>query len=282
MSEPLRVAFVGRASEAGHAVPADPADGLHASFVEHRARAHARERARARRRVTPPTSSSSSGSGACRPPPFARSRAPVVAWTLEAEQPPGFEHHPDLPQASKSYREAQATAADYARVIDRPLPVADEHFRTPGPWSADPRIVVIGHSSPRGEQLLVDSKHRHELLHVASGLRGEALAATLAGADAAIDVRADDRPAFGPRVALYLAAGLLLLSERLDPRARPAAGATISSFATRRQLVELLWRVRADPASFTAVRDAGRAAAESMRASRVYPDVLAPLAAAHA
>ena len=281
MSEPLRVAFVGRASEAGHAVPAHPAGGLHASFVEHRAgRTPANVLAHVASHA--PDVVVVFGVGSLPATAVRAIAPPVVAWTLEAEQPPGFEHHPDLPQASKSYREAQATAADYARVIDRPLPVADEHFRTPGPWSADPRIVVIGHSSPRGEQLLVDSKHRHELLHFASGLRGEALAATLAGADAAIDVRADDRPAFGPRVALYLAAGLLLLSERLDPRHGLRAGADHLEFRDSRQLVELLWRVRADPASFTAVRDAGRAAAESMRASRVYPDVLAPLAAAHA
>jgi hypothetical protein len=281
VSEPLRVAFVGRASEAGHAVPATPVDGLHASFVEHRA-------------GRPPTNVLAHvakyapdivvvfGVGSLPAAAVRSISAPVVAWALEPEMPPGVAHHPDLPQASDRFREERATARDYARVIDRPLPVADEHFRSPRAWPAEPRILVIGHSSPRAEQLIVDSKHRYELLHIAGGLHGAALAATLAGADVAIDVRADHRRAFRPRVALYLAAGLLLLSEPLDPRHGLRAGTDHREFRDSEQLVELLRRVRADPASFTAVRDAGRAAAQSMRASRVYPDVLASLAAVRA
>ena len=281
MSEPLRVAFVGRASEAGHAVPATPLDGLHASFVEHRAgRAPANVLAHVAKHA--PDVVVVFGVGSLPAAAVRSISAPVVAWALEPEMAPGVAHHPDLPQASERYRAQRATARDYAGVIDRPLPVADEHFRSPRAWPAEPRILVIGHSSPRAERLIVDSKHRHELLHIAGGLHGEALAATLAGADVAIDVRAGDGCALRPRVALYLAAGLLLLSEPLDPRHGLRAGADHLEFRDSQQLVELLWRVRADPASFTSVRDAGRAAAEVLRASRVYPDVLAPLAAVRA
>ena len=83
-------------------------------------------------------------------------------------------------------------------------------------------------------------------------------------------------PGFGPRVALYLAAGLLLLSEPLHPLHGLRAGSDHLEFRDSAQLVELLRRVRADPAAFTAVRDAGREAAEALRASLVYPEVLAP------
>jgi hypothetical protein len=281
VSEPLRVAFVGRASEAGHAVPAQPVDGLHATFVEHRA-GRAPTNVLAHVATHDPDVVVVFGIGSLPAAAVRRIAAPVVAWTLRAEQPPGVAHHPDLPQASERYREGQATARDYARVIDRPLPVADEHLGPPRSWSADPRILVIGHSSDRCERLLVDSKHRHELLHIAGGLHGAALSAALAGAEVAIDVRAEDTPHFGPRVALYLAAGLLLLSEPLHPLHGLRAGGDHLEFRDSAQLVELLRRVRADPAAFTTVRDAGRDAAEALRASRVYPDVLAPLAAARA
>lgn len=276
MSGPLRVAFVGRASEVGHAVPASPVDGLQASFIEHRAGfmpsrvlAHIAEHA--------PQVVVVFGVASL---PAATVRAidvPVLAWDVAPDTPPGFGHHPELPFSSSAYTAGQASRDDYARVIDRPLPVADELFAPPRRAASVPRALVIGHSSERVERMLVDSKHRHELLHVASGLSGETLRATLATGEVAINVRDEEGRGFGLRVALYLAAGLLLISERLHPPAGLRAGTDHLEIRTSADLVALLGRVRADPDEFTAVREAGRRAAEAFRASRVYPQLLAPL-----
>ena len=278
MSDPLRVAFVGRAGEVGHAVPAAPAGALRASFVEHRA-GYAAARLLAHVAEHAPQVVVVFGVDSV---PAAAVRAidvPVVAWAVAPDRPPGLAHHPDLPFVSEDYVAERAGPADYSRVVERPLPAADEHFG-PVRWTADgPRALVIGHSSPRLERLLVDSKHRHELLHIAAGLRDEALAAVLAGADVAIDVRDDDAPGFGPRVALYLAAGLLLVCERLAPPHGLRAGTDHAEIGGSAEIVDLLTRVRADPAAFTAMREAGREAAEAFRASRVYHELLSPLVA---
>jgi hypothetical protein len=276
VSRPLHVAFVGRASDVGHAVPAAPVDGLRASFVEHRAGgaparllAHIAEHA--------PEVVVVFGVDSV---PACAVRAidvPVLAWVAAPDRPPGLGHHPELPTTSPGFVAGQATAEDYAAVIDRPLPVADEHFSAPRRTPGVPRALVVGHSSPRCERLLVDSKHRHEVLHVAAGLRGDALAAALAGAEVAINVRDDDAPGFGPRVALYLAAGLLLMTEPLRPPHGLQAGADHLEVRSSEELVALLGRVRSAPDEFAAVREAGRHAAEAFRASRVYPELLAPL-----
>jgi hypothetical protein len=275
VSRPLRVAFVGRASEVGHAVPAGPVDGLEVAFIEHRAGtaparllAHVAEHSPD---VVVVFGVDSVLSGAVR-----AIDVPVLAWDVAPDRPPGLEHHPDLPTASADFVAEQAYAGDYAGVIYRPLPAADEHFAAPRRLPGVPRALVVGHSSPRAERLLVDSKHRHELLHVAAGLRGDALAAALAGAEVAVNVRDDDAPGFGSRVALYLAAGLLLISEPLDPPHGLAPGSDHLEIRSPEELVELLGRVRTDPGEFTAVREAGREAAEAFRASRVYPELLSP------
>jgi glycosyl transferase family 1 len=277
VSDPLRVTFVGRASEVGHAVPAAPVDGLHPSFVEQRAGgtparllAHIAEHAPG---VVVVFGVDSMPAAAVR-----AIDAPVLAWAVAPDRPPGLECHPELPQSAPSFAAERARPRDYARVIDRPLPVADELFSAPRRPPGPPRAVVVGHGSPRNERLLIDSKHRHELLHIASGLRGDALAAVLAGAVAAINVRDDDAPGFGPRVALYLAAGLLLVTEPLHPPHGLQPGRDHVEIRSSDELVELLGRVRANPDDFTVIREAGRRKAEAFRASRVYLELLAPFA----
>jgi hypothetical protein len=275
VSAPLRVAFIGRASEVGHAVPAAEIDGLQASFVEHRAGfsparilAHVAEHG--------PDVVVVFGVDSVSAEIVRAIDVPVLAWDVAPDRPPGFENHPDLPFAVPAYVAGQAGRADYTRVIDRPLPVADEMFAAPRRAAGVPRALVIGHSSERVERMLVDSKHRHELLHVASGLAGETLRAVLATGEVAIDVRDDDGPGFGTRALLYLASGLLLITEPLHPPSGLRPGRDHLEIRSSADLVDLLGRVRADPAAFTAVREAGRQAAEAFRASRVYPELLAP------
>jgi hypothetical protein len=275
VSGALRVTFVGRASEVGHAVPAVPVGGLHATFVEHRAGA-ASARLLAHVAEHAPAVVVVLGIETVAAQTLREIDVPVVGWEVPPDRPPGLEHHPDLPFASPGYLAERATRADYARVIDDPLPVADELFDTARRSPGIPRALVIGQSSERLERLLIDSKHRHDLLHVASGLRGDALAATLASVDVAINVRDDDGPGFGPRVALYLAAGLLLISEPLQPRHGLRGGSDYLEIRSSADLVELLRRVRAEPGAYGAIREAGRRAAEAFRASSVYPRLLGP------
>jgi hypothetical protein len=272
MSEVLRATFVGRASEVGHAVPAAPVDGLQPSFVEHRA-GGTPARLLARIAEHAPGVVVVFGVDSV---PAAAVRAidvPVVAWAVAPDRPPGLECHPEL---ASSFVAERARPADYAAVVDRPLPVADGLFSAPRRPPGPPRALVVGHGSPRNERLLVDSKHRHELLHIASGLRGDALAAVLARAVVAINVRDDDAPGFGLRVALYLAAGLLLVTEPLHPPHGLQPARDHVEIRSSDELVELLGRVRANPDDFTVIREAGRRTAEAFRASRVYRDVLAP------
>jgi hypothetical protein len=273
VSGPLRAAFVGRASEVGHAVPAVPLDGLQAAFIEHRAGAAP---ARLLAHVAEHTPDVVVVFGVDSVPRSAVRAidVPVLAWEVAPDRPPGLEHHPELPTASAAFVAEQAAAGDYTGVIYRPLPAADEHFGTPRRLPGVPRALVVGHSSPRAERLLIDSKHRYELLHIAAGLRGDPLAAALAGAEVAVNVRDDEAPGFGSRVALYLAAGLLLISEPLHPPHGLAPGSDHLEIRNPEELVALLGQVRADPGEFTAVREAGRAAAEAFRASRVYPELL--------
>lgn len=273
MSDPLRVTFVGMASEVGHAVPAAAVDGLEPMFVEHRPGLPA-ARLLAHIAAHAPDVVVVFGVGSV---PAATVRAvdvPVVGWDVAPDRPPTLNHHPDLPYASAGFLAERAVAADYDRVIDRPLPVADELFTAPRQARAEPRALVIGHSSPRNERVLIDSKHRHEVLHIAAGLKGDALVGALAGSDVAINVRDEDGPGFGPRVGLYLAAGLLLVSEPLAPPHGLVAGTDHIEIRTSAELVDVLARVRADPGTFTAMREAGRRAAETFRASRVYGEVL--------
>jgi len=279
MSDTLRVSFVGRASEVGHAVPAAAVPGLDASFVEHRTGQPA-SRVLAHVAEHDPHVVVVFGAGSLPSATVHAIGVPVLAWATRPDRPPGLEHHPDLPDTDERYQAVAARASDYAHVIDRPLPVADEHFATPRRMDGGPRALVIGHSSPRGEALLIDSKHRHEVLHVAAGLHGDALADELAGAEVAIDVRDDDKPGFGQRVALYLAAGLLLISEPLHPRSGLRPGEDHLEIRDSAELVELLHRVRADPGAFHAIREEGRLSAEAFRASRVLPELLAPFAEA--
>jgi len=276
VSEPLRAAFVGRASEVGHAVAAAPVEGLLASFIEHRA-GNAPARVLAHVAEHAPQVVVVFGVDTLPAATVHAIGVPVVAWAVAPDRPPGLEHHPDLPQANPEFVAARAAAVDYARVIDRPLPVADELFTASPRSPGGPRALVIGHSSVRNELLLIDSKHRHEVLHIAGGLKGAALAAALAACDTAINVRDDEKPDFGPRVGLYLAAGLLLVSEPLHPPHGLVANRDHIEIRTSADLVDVLARVGADPAAFSAVREAGRRRAEAFRASRVYPELLAPL-----
>lgn len=159
----------------------------------------------------------------------------------------------------------------------RPLPVDDRLFapiRTP---RDPPRALFLGRSTEHREDLLLASKHGHDVLHYAHGLTGEALTAVLDTADIGIALNHSDAPGVPTQALVHLAAGQLLLSERLTPPCGLEAGIDFLEFDSRDALATLLYQLRARPDAYDRVRIRGRLKAESHRASVVWPRIAADL-----
>lgn len=162
-----------------------------------------------------------------------------------------------------------------------PLPVADRLF-APHPLAAlrtPPRALFVGRSTPHRERMLTPAKHRFDLLHVAFGADVDRLAGLMAEHDVAINLHTDSLPSFENRVALHLAAGHLVLSERLEPTHGLIAGCDHVLVRSGEDVLRVLEVLEREPETWHAVRVRGRLAAERFRASRVYPRLVADLLA---
>jgi hypothetical protein len=158
-------------------------------------------------------------------------------------------------------------------------PAVDDRFYAPVRPAAMPlRIAFLGASTERRERWLIDAKHELDVLHVASGLRGDALRERLARVDVALNVHAGAHPGFEHRVALHLAAGHLVVTEPLAPRHGLRPGVEVLEVASPEALLAALRALRAVPGAHEDIRRAGRRAAERFRASRVWPRLLEDLA----
>ena len=159
-----------------------------------------------------------------------------------------------------------------------PLPVADGFF-APLRRAArhPPRLLFVGYSTEHRERWLVDVKHHFDLLHVAHGVHGETLRRLFDRTDVAINLHGEDYPSFENRVPLHLAAGHLVLTERLSPTHGIEPGIDLVEIRSPGALVEAALALRARPELFSAIRRRGRRKAEQFRASRVWPRVLADL-----
>lgn len=167
-----------------------------------------------------------------------------------------------------------------------PLPVADHLFaselRVP---ARPPRVAFVGYSTEHREQWLTPVKHEFDVLHVVSGLRisaglsGESLRELWGTIDVGINLHVGPFPSFENRVCLHLAAGHLVLSERLDPPHGLEAGIDYVQVSSPAVLRQVVGAVRVDPDAFRAIRARGHAKAEAFRASRVYPRLFADLVA---
>jgi hypothetical protein len=152
-----------------------------------------------------------------------------------------------------------------------PLPVSDRMYAAVGGDGAGARVLFVGRSTAYREQVLIPLKHDFDVLHVAHGVTGERLRGYLAGADIALNVHTEPGAAFEHRVALSLAAGLLVLSEPLAPAYGLIAGVDYVEAREPWEMWELVTRIRRTPHAFRAMRLSGRRQAERFRASRVYP-----------
>jgi hypothetical protein len=174
--------------------------------------------------------------------------------------------------------------AAYDRVLGedgwraRPLPVDDRLFAPVRPMRRPPRALFLGESTEHREHLLLFSKHDHDVLHYAHGLAGDKLAEVLASADVGIALNPTEAPDVPPQALLHLAAGHLLLSERITPASGLEAGIDHVEVDSRETLATVLHQLRLRPDAYERVRIRGRLKAEEHRASRVWPRIAADLA----
>jgi hypothetical protein len=247
---PLRVAFLGPAATFGaHALHA-PVDGVEPFFIDPRHGASV------------------------------ASVAPDVVIALAPDGPPGVEAaslavigpaDPAPPGYDRVLRTPGATLLPTWR--SRPLPVDDRLYGEPSPSSRPPRALVVGQATPRREWILTPAKHDHDVVHYTHGLVGTALAHALGAADVGIALNASSEVGFPSQALLHLAAGQLLLSERLSPTCGLEPGIDFLEINSRDHLLTLLIQLRWRPDSAERVRVRGRLKAEEHRASRVWPRI---------
>jgi len=176
---------------------------------------------------------------------------------------------------------AAAPAEGYDRALGAwralPLPVADALFAPVRRSASPPRVVFCGASTPHREGVLVGAKHVHEVVHWAHGLSLDRLVAVLGAADVGIALRPSAADGFAESALLHLAAGHLLLAERLTPPFGLEPGIDHLTFRSPGELLFLLDGLRLRPDAFERVRLWGRAKAEGYRASVVWPRIVGDL-----
>lgn len=168
--------------------------------------------------------------------------------------------------------ESAAGIADVWRSV--PLPVADRLYAPIRSPRGRARALFIGRSTPHREKLLVPAKHAYDVLHVAHGAGIEMLEALFAEHEVAINLHNEAYPSFENRVCLHLAAGHLVLSERLSPSHGLEPWIDFVEIASAEELVHVLDVLETYPGSYDGIRSRGRAKAELFRASVVYPRLI--------
>ncbi len=298
MSEPTQVAFVGQESYFAVCAMDGPAGGVVPTFVDHRGGADPAPMLAALRELRPDVVV------VFRPesvPPGVFEELDVLTLGFSTEPLPrdvgAADPHPDL--VARLQELAATDASQFDRIVafdpfsaaaaagvgvpiwrSLPLPVNDQVFGTAPEFAASPpRVAFIGYSTAHRERYLVDAKHRHDVLHIASGLYGDALLTQFGRTDVAINLHGEPYPTFENRVALHLAAGHLVLSEALSPTHGLEPGIDFLPFRSPDGLLRLVEAVHHSPAGFEAIRLRGRRKAEQFRASRVWPRLLADLRA---
>jgi hypothetical protein len=155
----------------------------------------------------------------------------------------------------------------------RPLPIDDRLYRDVGASRRPPRALCVARSTDHREWVLTPAKHSFDVVHYTHGLAGDALAGILAATDIGIALTADQGHGFPSQALMHLAAGQLLLSERLHPHCGLEPGIDLLEIDSRDGLVTLLMQLQLRPDAYERVRIRGRLKAEQHRASRVWPRI---------
>ena len=160
-----------------------------------------------------------------------------------------------------------------------PLPVDDTVYGPPRPLAGPPRVVFVGYSTEHRERWLVEAKHRFDIVHAAHGVHGDRLLELFGRTDVAVNLHGEPYPTFENRVSLHLAAGHLVLSEPLSPLQGLEPGLDFLEVRSPKQLELAIAGLHEHPRTFSRIQVRGRLKADRFRASRVYPRLVADLAA---
>jgi hypothetical protein len=158
-----------------------------------------------------------------------------------------------------------------------PIPVADRYFAPVAQPRATRRVLFTGRSTTHRESILGPAKHVFELAHLAHGVTDERLIDFLGDSDVGVNLHNEDYPTFENRVCVYLAAGLLLISEPLSPEHGLVPGSDFLEIENADELHSALLAFHEDAEAFRPLRERGRRAAERFRASSVYPRLVREL-----
>jgi hypothetical protein len=218
--------------------------------------------------------------------------AVTLGWLTEP-LPRGEDAHPDLRQRLEYLRNVDANnfdriiafepkivpAAQQVVPIWRsvPLPCTDRLFAEPREASPRPRLLFTGRSTAHRDAFLNPIKHDFDVVHLAHCVTDDRLAEFMAECDAGINLHNEPYPTFENRCGVYLAAGLLLISETLDPRCGLVPGVHYVECDQPWAMWEICAALMRTPHAFRSIRVRGRAAGERFRASAVYPKLIADL-----
>jgi hypothetical protein len=266
LGAPVRVAFLGpAATTAAHALH-DPVAGLLPRFIDVRSPADPR-RVRSALAAAAPHVVIALAPDALAPGALAGLRAATLAVAgPQAPAPGGFDRVLRTPGTG-------GTGAWRSR----PLPVDDRLYAAVRPGRRPARALCVGRSTEHREWVLTPSKHAHDVVHYAHGLVGDDFTAVLAAADVGIALHAEPGPGFPAQALLHLAAGQLLIAERLTPPCGLEPGIDFLQIDSREGLMALLHQLQLRPDAYERIRVRGRRKAEEHRASRVWPRIVGDL-----
>jgi hypothetical protein len=218
----------------------------------------------------------------------------TLGWLTEP-LPRGADAHPDLEQRLEYLRNIDPASFDRIVAFEPkivpaaetvlkvwrslPLPCTDRLFAEPNAPNPRPRFLFTGRSTPHRDAFLNPIKHDFDVIHLAHGVTDDKLAEFVAECEAGLTLHNEPYPTFENRCGVYLAAGLLLISETLDPRCGLVPGVHYVECAAPWAMWEICAALTRTPHAFRSIRVRGRAAGERFRASKVYPRLVADLLA---
>ena len=282
----MRLAFVGQATYFHYCALEEPADGVEPRFFDYRmgeefATTHAAladwdpDVVLAFRPETLPASA------------LDGLRAVRVGFLTEPLPRRGEQSHPDLDRRLADLGRIDPGNVDRIVCFDpliaptveqivpvwrtMAIPVADRYFAPVAEPRVTRRILFTGRSTEHRERLLAPGKHVFELAHLAHGVTDERLIDFLRESDVGINLHNEDYPTFENRVCVYMAAGLLLISELLSPPNGLVPGLDYLAVRTPDDVLSALIAFHDDAEAFRPMRESGRRKAERWRASAVYP-----------
>jgi hypothetical protein len=286
---PLRVAFVGQRSYFGPASLPDQLPGLHSSFVDYSFGDDITRAAQEIRAIAPHVVV------AFRPEKLTSLLGTVgpslrIGMFTEPVASKRVNRHADLRRRRRELHELHPNSCNlyigfnplfaeaWSSLVElsscMPIPVRDDIYINPnliGECDISGGIFV-GRVTERRNHFLAPLKHHFEWTVVDHGLRN------LDDVSIAVNLHNEKYANYENRVSLHLARGHLVLTEPLQPMYELHEGLNILNFQIPSQLQELVESIEADPARYRQIAIRGRLAADSFRASRLWPDRLVDLA----